>query len=87
MSSDEVKRIYVDTTVQEKNIEFPTDARLYLKGIRLLNGQAQRCGLKPKQHTNSRVNDLWYNTTVIRWQSKVREPKGVLNGLKWYLDA
>ena len=31
------ERIYVDMTAQVKNIAFPTDGRLYFKGIRLLN--------------------------------------------------
>ena len=45
----EFDRVYVDTTVQEKNIAFPTDGRLYFKGIRLLNACALKMGIKPKQ--------------------------------------
>ena len=44
----EFDKIYLDTTVQEKNIAFPTDGRLYFKGIRLLNKCAARAGIKPK---------------------------------------
>ena len=38
-------RVYLDTTVQEKNVAFPTDSRLYFKGIRLLNAMAKRNGI------------------------------------------
>ena len=46
---EDFKRVYVDTTVQEKNIAFPTDARLYFKGIFILNKCAAKIGIKPKQ--------------------------------------
>ena len=39
----------MDTTVQEKNIAYPTDIRLYHKGIQLLNKRARALGLRPKQ--------------------------------------
>lgn len=45
----DLKKIYVDTTVQEKNIQFPTDTRLYLKGIKVLHRIAGKVGVKPKQ--------------------------------------
>lgn len=45
----DLKKVYVDTTVQEKNIQFPTDTRLYLKGIKILNRLAGKLGVKPKQ--------------------------------------
>jgi IS5 family transposase len=42
----EVKRVNVDTTVQEKAIAFPTDARLYHKARQALVRLAQQCNLK-----------------------------------------
>lgn len=49
VSSKDLDQVILDTTVQEKNIAFPTDARLYLKGIRLLGKQARKLGLDIKQ--------------------------------------
>ena len=49
LKPSDLKKIYVDTTVQEKNIQFPTDTRLYLKGIKVLNRIAGKAGVKPKQ--------------------------------------
>ena len=45
----EVKRVNVDTTVQEKAIAFPTDARLYHKARQALVRLAQQCNLKLRQ--------------------------------------
>lgn len=45
----EVKRVTVDTTVQEKAIAFPTDARLYDKARHALVRVAQSCNFKLRQ--------------------------------------
>jgi transposase, IS5 family len=45
----ELKRVNVDTTVQEKAIAFPTDARLYHKARQALVRVAQSCNFKLRQ--------------------------------------
>jgi transposase, IS5 family len=45
----EIKRVNVDTTVQEKAIAFPTDARLYHKARQALVRVAQSCNFKLRQ--------------------------------------
>lgn len=45
----ELRRVNVDTTVQEKAIAFPTDARLYDKARRALVRQAQKHQVKLRQ--------------------------------------
>jgi IS5 family transposase len=45
----ELARVTADTTVQEKAVAFPTDARLYDKARRALVGQARRQRLKLRQ--------------------------------------
>ena len=49
LPDSEVQRVNVDTTVQEKAIAFPTDARLYHKARRGLVRLAQAVGLKLRQ--------------------------------------
>ena len=39
----------IDSTVQEKNISYPTDAKLYYKGILLLGKLAKELGIKLRQ--------------------------------------
>ena len=44
-----LRQVSVDTTVQPKAVAFPTDARLYLKGLRTLVREAKRAGLVLRQ--------------------------------------
>lgn len=49
LRDSEVKRVHVDTTVQEKAIAFPTDARLYHKARRALVRMARSAGIPLRQ--------------------------------------
>src|ERR1700742_4632422 len=49
LKTSDLKRVIVDTTVQEKAIAFPTDARLYDKARRALVSQARKQRLKLRQ--------------------------------------
>jgi len=45
----DLKRVIVDTTVQPKNVMFPTDARLLNRAREIVVRLAQRCGVKLRQ--------------------------------------
>ena len=45
----DLNRVIVDTTVQPKNVMFPTDARLLNRAREILVRVAQRCGIKLRQ--------------------------------------
>jgi transposase, IS5 family len=49
MTEKHLERVNVDTTVQEKAIAFPTDARLYQKARRILVRLAKRAGIELRQ--------------------------------------
>lgn len=49
LQANELQCVNVDTTVQEKAIAFPTDARLYQKARCVLVREAKRAGLKLRQ--------------------------------------
>ena len=49
LKKTDVKRVNVDTTVQEKNVAFPTDIRIYFREIEYLNRFAISNGIKLKQ--------------------------------------
>ena len=49
VSKEHLERVNVDTTVQEKAIAFPTDARLYHKARRILVRLAKRDGIELRQ--------------------------------------
>jgi len=48
-TSQQLRKVTVDTTVQEKAIAFPTDARLYTKMLLCLVNLAKRRGLDLRQ--------------------------------------
>lgn len=50
--SRDLKRVTVDTTVMEKNIAHPTDARLYETARRKLVGLARDAGIGLRQNYN-----------------------------------
>jgi len=49
VSQADLERVNVDTTVQEKNITYPTDSKLLYKAIQKLVGAAQSRGIKLRQ--------------------------------------
>lgn len=49
LRDSEIKRVHVDTTVQEKAVAFPTDARLYHKARRALVRAAHASGIDLRQ--------------------------------------
>lgn len=49
LRDSEIKRVHVDTTVQEKAVAFPTDARLYHKARRALVRAARAAGIDLRQ--------------------------------------
>ena len=50
LSPEDVRKIVVDTTVQEKAVDYPTDIQLLLDGIIDLGKSAKKAGLKLKQN-------------------------------------
>lgn len=55
IKKQEIAKVNVDTTVQEKDIRFPTDARLYDRMLELLVKASQQRGIKLRQ-TYKRVS-------------------------------
>jgi len=49
LPKSDLERITVDTTVQEKNITYPTDSKLLYKAIVKLAGAAKSCGIPLRQ--------------------------------------
>jgi IS5 family transposase len=52
VQDDHLKKVAVDTTVMEKNIAHPTDARLYETARRKLVGLARDAGIRLRQNYN-----------------------------------
>jgi transposase, IS5 family len=82
LHADKVKKakeVMVDTTVQEKNITFPTDAKLYKKVIKKCNALAKHCGIKLRQSYRFVVQRLEY---AQRYAHLARHAKKAKRALK-----
>lgn len=53
----QLKRVNVDTTVQEKDVRFPTDARLYDRARERLVAAADERGIKLRQNYNRKAKE------------------------------
>ena len=64
VKSFQLKRVNIDTTVQEKEIRFPTDARLYDRARQRLVASAKERGIRLRQNYNRKSKQMLY------WQSR-----------------
>lgn len=76
------KQVLVDTTVQEKNITFPTDAKLYKKVIARCNTLAQRAGVELRQSYRYVAQKLFYAQRYVHLPRHVKKASKALKRLK-----
>ena len=85
LHADKVKKakeVIVDTTVQEKNITFPTDAKRYKKVIEKCNRIAKRCGIKLRQSYRFVVQRLQYAQRYAHLPRHAKKAKKALKKLR-----
>ena len=76
------KEVLVDTTVQEKNITFPTDAKLYKKLIEQCNTLAQRAGVQLRESYRYVAQKLFYLQRYVHLPRHVKKARKALKRLK-----
>ena len=76
------KEVIVDTTVQEKNITYPTDAKLYKKVIDGAQRIAKRTGIKLRQSYQYIVKKLMYTQRYIGHPQLGKQGKKAIKKLK-----
>lgn len=76
------KEVIVDTTVQEKNITFPTDAKLCKKIIDRVNKEAKKLGVKLRQSYVRVAKKLMYLQRYASLPKQARRAKKALSKLK-----
>lgn len=79
---NKAQEVIVDTTVQEKNITFPTDAKLYKKVIERVNREAQKLGVKLRQSYVRVVKKLLYLQRYAALPKQGRKAKKALAKLR-----
>ena len=85
LHADKVKKakeVMVDTTVQEKNITFPTDAKLYKKVITKCNRIAKSCGIELRQSYRFVVQRLHYAQRYAHLARHAQQAKKALKRLR-----
>ena len=85
LHADKVKKaqeVMVDTTVQAKNITFPTDGKLYKKVIKTCNALAKRCGIKLRQSYRFVVQRLVYAQRYAHLAGHATKAKRALRKLR-----
>jgi IS5 family transposase len=81
----QLKRVNVDTTVQEKEIRFPTDARLYDRARQRLVDHAKERGIKLRQNYNRKSKEMLHRQSRYSHAKQMRRAKGCTRKLKTYL--
>lgn len=85
VKTSQLKRINVDTTVQEKDIRFPTDARLYDRARQRLVTEAKRNGIVLRQNYNRNARELVCQQSRYAHARQMKRAQGCTRKLKTYL--
>jgi len=85
IKQSQLKRINVDTTVQEKDIRFPTDARLYDRARQRLVDTAKVHGIELRQNYNRVARKLVCQQSRYAHARQMKRARGCTRKLKTYL--
>jgi len=81
----QLKGVNVDTTVQEKEIRFPTDARLYDRARQRLVGHAKEQQIHLRQNYNRKSKEMLQRQSRYSHAKQMRRAKRCTRALKTYL--
>ena len=85
LDAKEVERVNVDTTVQEKAIAFPTDARLYEKARTAVVREAQQASVKLRQSYKRVGKNALYNQSRYARAQQINKAKKETKKLRNFL--
>jgi IS5 family transposase len=81
----QLKRVNVDTTVQEKEVRFPTDARLYDRARQRLVNCAKERGINLRQNYNRKSKQLLCQQSRYAHAKQLKRAQRCTRKLKTYL--
>ena len=81
----QLKRVNVDTTVQEKEVRFPTDARLYDRARQRLVGAAKKRDISLRQNYNRKSKQLLAQQSRYAHARQMKRAKKCTRSLRTYL--
>lgn len=76
------KEVIPDTTVQEKNITFPTDTKLYLKVIEKCTKIGDQHSIKWRQSYSRTIKRLRFETRYVRIPSRAKQGRKAMKKIK-----
>ena len=85
IKKSELKSAVIDTTVQEKNIEFPTDSRLYFKALRTLVRLSKKAGITLRQTYKRKSKESLFKQSRLSISRKFRKARREERRLRTYL--
>ena len=85
LKAKDLKRITIDTTVQEKAVQYPTVAALDYKAIEKLSQAAKDNGIELRQSYIRVGKTAWIMILRYRHAKKMKRAKKSMNKLKTYL--
>jgi IS5 family transposase len=85
VKSFQLKRVNIDTTVQEKEIRFSTDARLYDRARQRLVDFAKERGIKIRQNYNRKSKQMLYWQSRYSHARQMKRAKACTRKLRNYL--
>jgi transposase, IS5 family len=85
LEEKDLQRVNVDTTVQEKAIAFPTDARLYEKARTAVVREAQKASVKLRQSYKRVGKKALYNQSRYARAQQIKRAKRETKKLRNYL--
>jgi IS5 family transposase len=80
-----LKRINVDTTVQEKEVRFPTDARLYERARKRLVDAAKKRKILIRQNYNRKAKQLLFQQSRYAHARQMKRARKCTRKLRTYL--
>lgn len=85
IKSTQLKRVNVDTTVQEKDVRFPTDARLYDRARERLVKEARKRDIDLRQNYNRLSKKLLLKQNRYSHAKQMKRAAGCTRKLRTYL--
>ena len=85
VKATQLKRVNVDTTVQEKDIRFPTDARLYDRARERLVKESQKHGIDLRQNYNRLSKSLLHQQSRYAHARQLKRATSCTRKLRTYL--
>jgi IS5 family transposase len=81
----QLKRINIDTTVQEKEVRFPTDSRLYDRARQHLVALAKERGIKLRQNYNRKSKQMLFKQSRYSHARQMKRARASTRKLRNYL--